>query len=136
MMGLLASLVKQYGGKAIGVINKHLLDKIKPLEALDKIYIVDSMQERKKMFQSLADAFIVMPGELGTLEKAIETWNAIKLGELDKKIGFLNIDYFFNKLFVFIDHCKDHEFILLKDSNIPIVHSDANQLLKALIAIE
>ena len=91
MMGLLATTVKESGGKAIGVMTKHLLDKEKPLEILDELYIVDSMLERKKMMQNLADVFIVMPGGIGTLEEAIETWNAIKTGEINKKIGFLNI---------------------------------------------
>ncbi|HHZ4597838.1 TIGR00730 family Rossman fold protein [Legionella pneumophila serogroup 1] len=106
MMGLLARTVKELGGKAIGVTTTHLLDKEKPLDILDELHIVSSMQERKKMLQYLADAFIVMPGGLGTLEEAVETWNAIKIGELDKKIGFLNVDDYFIKLFSFMDHCN------------------------------
>nr|WP_232220890.1 LOG family protein [Legionella tunisiensis] len=51
MMGLLATTVKELGGKAIGVITTHLLDKEKPLEILDELHIVDSMQERKKCFK-------------------------------------------------------------------------------------
>ncbi|WP_454783424.1 LOG family protein [Legionella sp. WA2022007384] len=58
------------------------------------------------MLQQLADAFVIMPDDLGTLEEAIETWNAIKVGELDKKIGFLNVDNYFIKIFSIIEHCK------------------------------
>ena len=133
MMGLLATTVKELGGKAIGVITTHLLDKEKQLDILDELHIVDSMQERKKMLQSLADAFVVMPGGLGTLEEAIETWNAIKIGELDKKIGFLNIDDYFNRLFSFIEHCQENGFMHAKQSTIPIVQSDPSQLLNDLI---
>jgi uncharacterized protein (TIGR00730 family) len=132
MMGLLASTVKNRGGKAIGVITKHLLDKEVPLDTLDEIHILDSMQERKKMLQTLADAFIVMPGGLGTLEEALETWNAIKIGELNKKIGFLNIDNYFKKLFSFIENCHENGFIHVKQSKIPIVQTDPDRLLNDL----
>jgi uncharacterized protein (TIGR00730 family) len=111
----------------------HLLDKEKPLEILDELHVVDSMQERKKMLQKLADAFIVMPGGLGTLEEAIETWNAVKIGELDKKIGFLNIDNYFDKLFEFINDCKNVGFMNAKQSTIPIVNSDPSLLLSHLV---
>lgn len=63
------------------------------------------------MLQQLADAFVVMPGGLGTLDEAIETWNAIKVGELDKKIGFRNVDKYFIKLFSYIEHCYKSGFI-------------------------
>lgn len=135
MMGLLATTVKELGGKVIGVITTHLLDKEKPLDILDEIHIVDSMQERKKLLQSMADAFVVMPGGLGTLEEAIETWNAIKIGEIDKKIGFLNIDDYFDKLFCFIDHCQENGFMNARQSSIPIVHADSSRLLNELLQI-
>lgn len=133
MMGLLASTVKGLGGKAIGVTTTHLLDKEKPLGILDELHVVDSMQERKKMLQQLADVFIVMPGGLGTLEEAIETWNALKIGELDKKIGFLNIDNYFDKLFNFMNHCVVEGFMNAQQSAIPIVHSDPTLLLSNLM---
>lgn len=133
MMGLLATTVKALGGKAIGVMTTHLLDKEKPLKILDELYVVDSMQERKKMLQKLADAFIVMPGGLGTLEEAIETWNAVKIGELDKKIGFLNIDNYFDKLFEFMNDCKNAGFMNAKQSIMPIVNSDPSLLLRYLV---
>ncbi|KTD50489.1 lysine decarboxylase [Legionella quinlivanii] len=91
-MGLLANTVKECGGKVVGIITHHLIEQEKPLKCLDELYIVDSMQERKSMMQQISDMFIVMPGGLGTLEEAIETWNAIKIGELTKPIGFLNIN--------------------------------------------
>ncbi|WP_454780376.1 LOG family protein [Legionella sp. WA2022007384] len=133
MMGLLATTVKELGGKAIGVTTTHLLDKEKPLEILDQLHVVDSMQQRKKMLQALADVFIVMPGGLGTLEEAIETWNAIKIGEFDKKIGFLNIDNYFDKLLDFMDHCKAKDFMNAHHLAIPIIHNNPSLLLGNLI---
>lgn len=133
MMGLLATTVKESGGKAIGVITRHLIEKEKPLEILDELHIVESMQERKKMMQILADAFIVMPGGIGTLEEAIETWNAIKIGEIDKKIGFLNVDGFFDGLFSFVSNCQKNGFLTEEQESIPQVNSSVCALLNALI---
>ena len=121
------------GAKAIGVITTHLLDKEKFLEGLDQLHIVGSMQERKKMLQQLADVFIAMPGGLGTLEEAIETWNSIKIGELHKKIGFLNIDNYFEKLFYFINDCERNGFMNAQQTAIPIVNKDPSLLLNHLL---
>ncbi|HAU3811409.1 TPA: TIGR00730 family Rossman fold protein [Legionella pneumophila] len=136
MMGLLAKTVKELGGKVVGVITTHLLDKEKPLDILDELHIVSSMQERKRMLQQLADAFVVMPGGLGTLEEAIETWNAIKVGELDKKIGFLNVDNYFIKLFSFIEHCNKSGFILAEQTAIPSMQIEPKKLLRDLILLK
>ncbi|KTD57837.1 lysine decarboxylase [Legionella santicrucis] len=81
--------VKEYGGWVVGIITHHLIEQEKPLKILDELHIVDSMQQRKTMMQKISDMFVVMLGSLGILEEAIETWNAIKIGELIKPIGFL-----------------------------------------------
>jgi uncharacterized protein (TIGR00730 family) len=133
MMGLLATTVKELGGKTIGVTTSHLIDKEKPLASLDELHVANSMQERKKKLQQLADAFVVMPGGLGTLEEAIETWNAIKIGELHKKIGFLNVNDYFAKLFTFIEHCQENGFIQAKQATIPIIDADPTRLINQLI---
>ncbi|HEM7073815.1 TPA: TIGR00730 family Rossman fold protein [Legionella pneumophila] len=136
MMGLLATTVKESGGKVIGVITSHLIEKEKPLEILDELHIVESMQERKKMMQNLADAFIVMPGGIGTLEEAIETWNAIKIGEIDKNIGFLNVDGFFDGLFSFVNNCQKNGFLTEEQESIPQVSSNVCALINALMEMD
>ena len=133
MMGLLATTLKELGGKAIGVITQHLLDKENPIKILDELYIVDSMQERKKMMQKLSDAFLVMPGGLGTLEEAFETLNAIKIGEINKKIGFLNVNAYFDHIFAFIRICKNNGFISSEHEAIPIARSNIKLLMHELL---
>ena len=132
-MGCLASTVKQSGGKVIGVITKHLLDKECPPDNLDALHVVDSMQERKKLLLTLGDAFVVMPGGLGTLEEAIETWNAIKIGEINKKIGFLNIENYYKKLFDFMDHVSAQGFFDVQPSCAPIISHNPHVLLNEII---
>ncbi|WP_454780309.1 LOG family protein [Legionella sp. WA2022007384] len=124
MMGLLANTVKEYGGRVVGIITNHLIQQEKPLKSLDELHIVDSMQERKSLMQKISDIFVVMPGGLGTLEEAIETWNAIKIGELTKPLGFLNIKGYFDGLFSFVNSCEQAGFLTAQASNIPISRSN------------
>lgn len=121
MMGVLANTVMKHGGKVIGITTQHLLDKEVPLDTLDELIIVDSMQERKKRMQTMADSFIVMPGGLGTLEEAIETWNAIKIGEISKPIAFFNKDAYFDGLFKFMTFCNESNFLKEEDLKLPIL---------------
>jgi len=133
LMGLLANTVKQHGGKAIGIITEHLIDKEKPLTILDELHVVDSIQERKLRMQQMADAFIVMPGGLGTLEEAFETWCAVKTGALQKEIGFLNTDGYFDGMFQFINHCEDNGFLSHAQNAIPHSDSDVVSLMGKLL---
>ncbi len=128
MMGLLANTVKEYGGRVEGIITHHLIEQEKPLKILDELHIVDSMQQRKAMMQEISDMFVVMPGGLGTLEEAIETWNAIKIGELSNPLGFLNIKGYFDGLFSFVNSCEKAGFLSNKVSNIPISRSNIQLL--------
>lgn len=129
LMGILANTVKNYGGKVIGITTKQLLKQEKPLTTLDKLHIVASMHERKRMMQDLADFFVVMPGGLGTLEEAFETWNAIKIGVLDKPIGFLNVSGYFDELFSFGKTCEKNGFLSEAQLKIPKVNVDSKLLL-------
>ncbi|KTD50486.1 lysine decarboxylase [Legionella quinlivanii] len=78
--------------------------------------------------QKISDMFVVMPGGLGTLEEAIETWNAIKIGELTKPIGILNINGYFDGLFSFVNSCEQAGFLTARASNIPISSSNIRLL--------
>lgn len=133
LMGILAQSVITHGGEAIGIIPKYLLEKEKPLTNLTKLIITETMQERKLLMQQHSDAFLVMPGGLGTLEEAIETWNAIKIGVINKLIGFFNLDGYYDGLFAFMDHCEQKGFISSGRRKIPVVNSDLDVLLNALL---
>ncbi|WP_367606744.1 TIGR00730 family Rossman fold protein [Legionella sp. W05-934-2] len=132
MMGVLANTAMKHGGKVIGITTQHLLDKEVPLDTLDELIIVDSMQERKKRMQTMADSFIVMPGGLGTLEEAIETWNAIKIGEITKPIAFFNKDAYFDSLFKFMTCCNESGFLKEADLKLPIVSDNIKVILNTL----
>lgn len=133
LMGLLAKSVITHGGKVTGVITQKLMTQEQPLTTLDELIVVDTMQERKLVMQQRSDAFIVMPGGLGTLEEAFDTWNAIKIGVLNKPIGFLNIEGYFDGLFSFISNCENKGFISSSQASIPEINADATLLLNSVI---
>lgn len=136
LMGLLANSVMLHGGKITGVITKQLITQEQPLTTLDELIVVETMQERKLVMQQQSDAFIVMPGGLGTLEEAFDTWNAIKIGVFNKPMGFLNIEGYFDGLFSFISNCENKGFITSSQVRIPKINADPRLLLNSLIQYE
>lgn len=133
LMGILAKSVMLHGGKITGVITQQLLEQEKPFTNLDELIVVDTMQERKLLMQQRANAFIVIPGGLGTLEEAFDTWNAIKIGLLNKSLGFLNTEGYFDGLFSFISNCENKGFLSASQARIPEIHSDTQLLLDRLM---
>lgn len=132
LMGLLATSVMDLGGKVTGIIPESLIALEKPLTSLDELIITKTMQERKMLMQQKADAFIVMPGGLGTLEEAFETWNAIKIGVFNKPFGFLNIDGYFDGLFSFIINAEQHGFVTKTQVQIPQINTCPSLLVSLL----
>lgn len=135
-MGLLATTVIDLGGKVTGVIPESLIAQEQPLKSLDELIITKTMQERKLLMQQKADAFIVMPGGLGTLEEAFDTWNAIKIGLLNKPLGFLNIDGYFDGLFSFITHTEAQGFVSKPQVQIAKINACPSLLLSELFTCD
>lgn len=136
LMGVLASAVKQYGGTVIGIITQHLVDQEKPFAQLDELYIVETMYERKQLIHNTASRFIIMPGGLGTFDELFETWCAITIGVINKPIGFVNVDGFFDSLFQFVGSCKDHGFLDHTHLKRPTIYPDVSVCLEDLKAID
>ena len=129
LMGEIADAVLGAGGEAIGIIPKAQVDKEEAHQGLSELRIVSSMHERKAMMADISDAFIAMPGGLGTLEELLEvvTWN--QLGLQQKPCALLNVNGYYDKLMSFLDaaviagfiqlehrrmlHCADHPAPLL-----------------------
>ena len=98
LMGILADAALGSGGEVIGVIPFFLRKKEVCHEALSKLYVVDSMHERKIKMAQLSDAVIVLPGGYGTMYEVFEMLTLAQLGQGAHPIGFLNINGFFNPL--------------------------------------
>ena len=109
LMGVLADAVLERGGRAIGVIPRALVELEVAHTGLTELHVVDTMHQRKAMMFTLADAFIVAPGGLGTLEEAFETLTGIQLGYHNKPIVFFDIGGFWAPIEVFLDHAVQAE---------------------------
>jgi len=130
LMGELADSVLASGGEAIGVIPHALWAREVGHRGLTDLRIVDTMHERKAMMADLADAFIALPGGLGTLEEIFEIWTWAQLGLHQKPLGFLDVNGFFSPLMQFIDRAVRERFVKDEYRAIAMMSSDAEALLR------
>lgn len=110
LMGTVADAALEAGGKVIGVLPRALEDKEIGHEGLTELHLVGSMHERKAKMADLSDAFIALPGGVGTLEEIFEVWTWGQLGYHGKPCGFLNIDGYYDHLIRFLDHQTEQGF--------------------------
>ena len=111
LMGAVADAVLQAGGHAIGVIPHSLATKELAHTALDELFVVDSMHERKAKMAELSSGFIAMPGGWGTLEEIFEALTWAQLGFHDKPCGLLNVAGYYDHLGTFLDHAMEQSFV-------------------------
>lgn len=104
LMGVLADATLAAGGRVIGVIPQALVDLEIAHRGLTELHVVATMHQRKAMMYELADAFVVAPGGLGTLEEAFEILTGAQLDYHRKPIVFLDVDDFWPPLEAFLDH--------------------------------
>jgi uncharacterized protein (TIGR00730 family) len=132
MMGAIADAVLEGGGEVIGIIPRHLEEREMAHQGLTDLRVVGSMHERKALMEELSDAFIGMPGGLGTLEEFFEiaTWN--QLGIIDKPMGLLDVLGYYDAVRRFLDHAVHQGFMLPRDRELVVVSEDPGALLAAL----
>jgi len=104
LMGVVSDAVMANGGEAFGVIPQALIDLEVAHTGLTELHIVTSMHERKAMMTDLTDAFVAIPGGIGTLDELFEAWSWNALGYHAKPFGLLNISGFWDGMIAFLDH--------------------------------
>ena len=107
LMGVLADAMLEAGGRAVGVIPNALVEREIAHTGLTELHVVETMHQRKAMMFELADAFVVAPGGLGTLEEAFEQLTGIYLGYHNKPMVFLDVEGFWPPLAAFLDHAVE-----------------------------
>ncbi len=132
LMGILADEMLALGGSVIGVIPESLRAQEVAHAGLSDLRIVDSMHARKATMADLADAFLALPGGLGTLEELLEitTWSQLHLHA--KPIGVLNLAGYFDPLLAQLDHAVDERFLHPENRRLLIVHTKPHTLVDAL----
>ena len=111
LMGVLANAVLNAGGRAIGVIPQAMMDREIAHPGLTELKVVSSMHERKATMAELSDAFVALPGGIGTFEELFEVWTWGQLGLHAKPCGVLNVRGFYDRLGAFLDHVVSEGFL-------------------------
>ncbi len=129
LMGVIADAVIERGGHVTGVIPDALVSHEVAHRGLSELRVVQSMHERKAMMADLSNAFIAMPGGIGTMEEFFEVLSWAQLGLHDKPCGLLNIGGYFEHLIRFMDYAVDQEFLKPKHRGLLIVEEEPSRLL-------
>jgi uncharacterized protein (TIGR00730 family) len=111
IMGAIAYSVLDHGGEVTGIIPEFLMSRERALRGTHELIVTQDMHERKRMMFEMADAFVTLPGGIGTLEEVVEQMTWAQLGRHKKPILLANINKFWEPLCALLDHMKTLEFI-------------------------
>jgi len=129
LMGAVADAALKAGGRVVGVIPRGLVDRELAHPNLSELRIVDSLHERKAQMAELADAFLALPGGLGTLEELAEVVSWAQLDLHAKPIALLDVDGYFAALEAFLDHAVAEGFIAERHRRLLLRDHDLDRLL-------
>ena len=132
LMGVVANAALEAGGSVHGVITESLHQRGQSHSGLTKHEIVLTLRSRKERMIELSDAFIALPGGIGTIEELMEVWTMNQLSEIDKPVGLLNPAGFFDAFLGFIDHMVDTKFLPAAHRQSIAVDIDASALIQKL----
>src|SRR5215813_10540051 len=132
LMGAVATAVLDHGGEVTGIIPEFLTDREKKLTRAQEIIVTRDMHERKRAMFERADAFVALPGGIGTLEETIEQMTWKQLGRHRKPILLANIRGFWDPLCALLDHMKELAFIRPELDVEPLVVERVEDILPAL----
>ncbi|MCE2660464.1 MAG: TIGR00730 family Rossman fold protein [Rubrivivax sp.] len=134
LMGIVADAALKAGARAIGVIPRALMEREVGHQRLTEQHVVDNMHQRKQMMAERADAFVALPGGIGTLEELYEVWTWYQLGYHRKPIGLLNVNGYYDQLLGFMRHSVQQGFLGQEQLDMVDVDTDAAVLLERLYA--
>ena len=134
LMSILADSALAAGGEVIGVIPRFMIAKEQAHRGITKLIVVESMHERKHRMAEFADAFVALPGGIGTLEEVIEVFTWLQLGLHLKPVGLLNACGFYDPLLKFLTHMRDQQFLTPAHYSMLTVESDLDLLLDHIAA--
>jgi uncharacterized protein (TIGR00730 family) len=126
LMGVVAAATLQSGGRVVGVIPRTLVEKEWAFLECSELHIVETMHERKRMMAERADAFLALPGGIGTFEELFEVWTWRQLGYHDKPIGLLNVSGYYDGLLAFLGAAVEQQF--LGDQQMGLIQTEVEPL--------
>jgi len=133
LMGVVAQATQAAGGRVVGVIPQALVDKEWANTACEELHVVKNMHERKAMMAERSDAFLALPGGIGTFEEFFEVWTWRQLGYHDKPVGILNAGGYYDGLLTFLQSTVQAGFMSDWQMGLISTGSEAGPLLQRLV---
>jgi uncharacterized protein (TIGR00730 family) len=133
LMGAIATSVVDHGGLVTGIIPEFLKARELMFQRAQEMIVTRDMHERKRLMFERADAFVALPGGVGTLEELVEQLTWAQLGRHRKPILMANIDHFWDPLCALLDHMRDLKFIRAGLMVKPLVAERIEDILPALV---
>ena len=130
LMKVIADVMMERGCKVTGTITKHLLDMHVGHDGIDELIVVESMAERKKILEDMADGFIALPGGIGTMDEFFEAYVLSQLRVFDKPVALYNVNGYYDGIVEFIKHIANEGFMRREHAENLIVSDDAKDLLE------
>ena len=132
LMGIIADAVLSRGGDITGVIPRFMVEKEKAHRGVRDMRIVGSMHERKAILAAESDAFLALPGGVGTLDETFEaiTWNQLAIQQ--KPVGFLNVDGIYDSIWGFLERACRDELIPRGTMRLLAIDDDPHRLVQRL----
>lgn len=129
LMKIVADVMMERHCKVIGTITQHLLDMRVGHPEIDELIVVETMAERKKILEDMADGFIALPGGIGTMDEFFEAYVLSQLRVFDKPVALYNVNGYYDGLVDFIGHMAKEGFMRKEHADNLIVSNDAKDLL-------
>lgn len=128
LMGRVADAAVANGARTVGVIPQSLMQRELGHQGLDELHVVDTMHERKRLMAERSDAFLALPGGIGTFEELFEVWTWRQLGYHDKPVALLNVGGYYDKLIEFLAQTQERGFVQPSQRELLLVDDDAQRL--------
>ncbi len=132
IMGVIADTMMQNGGTVIGVIPTIIAERELAHKNISELHVVASMSERKTKMIAMADAFIALPGGVGTMDELFEVLAFTHLGVNEKLLGILNVNRFYDRIIDFIDHAVAEGFVPPRVRSQIVVHEEPRSLIHSM----
>ena len=133
LMGLVADSAAQAGARVVGIIPRSMVQREWARQACDELIVVDTMHERKRLMMERSDAFVALPGGIGTFEEFFEAWTWRQLGFHDKPVGLLNTQGYYDAMLAFMQSTVSQGFVSDWQMDLICVQSQIEPLMQQLV---
>lgn len=133
LMGIVANAALEAGGRVVGVIPQSMVEREWAHTGCTELHVVDTMHTRKRMMAEHCDAFLALPGGIGTFEEFFEAWTWRQLGYHAKPVGLLNTAGYYDAMLQFLNQSVSQQFMGEAQMQLIRASADPEPLLQALV---